>query len=98
MPEAAYALVEDVPASWDTYLERIKTLAGSRPEGLLVHLAGPTDEGFRIIELWESKAASERFRNDRSIGEVDRSAPIQQLQTTFRDLIVTNLLRMPTVE
>ena len=31
------------------------------PSGLLLHVAGPTEEGFRIIEVWESEAAWRRF-------------------------------------
>lgn len=50
----SYALVEDVPASWEWY-EVFARALGQRPSGLLLHVAGPTDEGFRIIEVWESE-------------------------------------------
>lgn len=30
-------------------------------EGLLVHVAGPVDGGFRVIDVWESAAAFGRF-------------------------------------
>ncbi|MGZ8697136.1 MAG: hypothetical protein ACXWZ1_07245 [Gaiellaceae bacterium] len=91
MPGATYALVEDVPASWDTYLERVEALDGRVPDGLLVHVAGPTDEGFRIIEIWESQAARERFRDELPTGELDRSVRVQHVHTIFRDLMVKNL-------
>jgi hypothetical protein len=51
----SYALVEDIPASWERYQVIARSL-GRAPRGLLVHVAGPTDEGFRIIEVWESEA------------------------------------------
>ena len=33
--------------------------------GLILHVAGPTDEGFRTIDLWESEQAWETFRSSR---------------------------------
>ena len=36
------------------------------PDGLILHVAGPTDEGFRTIEIWETREAWERCRAARS--------------------------------
>lgn len=33
-------------------------------EGLLLHLAYPTDRGFDLTEVWESKEQSEAFNRD----------------------------------
>ena len=30
-------------------------------EGLLVHVAGQTDKGFRVVDVWESESAFRRF-------------------------------------
>lgn len=57
----SYALVEDVAASWENYETFSAALAANAPPGLIVHAAGPTDEGFRIIEVWESEEAWQRF-------------------------------------
>jgi hypothetical protein len=35
------------------------------PEGLIAHAGGPTDTGWVVIEMWESKAAQEAFMNSR---------------------------------
>jgi hypothetical protein len=59
----SYVLVEDVAASWERY-ETVARSVGVRPSGLLLHVAGPTDEGFRIVEIWESEAAWRRFEPD----------------------------------
>ena len=59
-----YALVGDIPASWDRYAGLVPLLRDA-PNGLLLHVAGPTDEGFRIIEVWESEAAWRAFAVDR---------------------------------
>ena len=37
---------------------------GSAVEGLLVHLARETDDGFQVIEVWESRADYERSVDD----------------------------------
>ena len=55
-----YALVGDIPASWERYPDLARLLRRT-PRGLLLHVAGPTDEGFRIIEIWESEDAWRRF-------------------------------------
>ena len=75
-----YAVVEDVAASWEHYERFAEALAGPVPAGLILHAAGPTDEGFRIIGVWESEEAWERFRvrQDAVIGDSDarsRDAP-----------------------
>jgi hypothetical protein len=57
----SYAVVEDVAASWESYERFAAGIERSQPEGLIVHLAGRTDEGFRIIEIWESEEAWRRF-------------------------------------
>lgn len=91
MPDATYAVVQDVPASWDAYLERVEAIGAPLPEGLLVHVAGPTDEGFRVIEVWESQAAWERFRDERLAEVLDPSLRLRQTHTTIRDLMVRRL-------
>jgi len=57
----SYVLVEDVAASWERYERFAAPLRRGTPEGLILHAAGRTDEGFRIIEVWESEAAWRRF-------------------------------------
>lgn len=50
-----FVLVQDVPASWERYAPIERSLEAV-PRGLVLHVAGPTDEGFRIVEVWESEA------------------------------------------
>jgi hypothetical protein len=37
---------------------------GVWPDGQLGHVAGPTDDGFRVIDVWESREAFERFERE----------------------------------
>jgi len=78
----SYAFVEDVAASWERYEHFAAALEGPTPDGLILHAAGPTDEGFRIIGLWESEDAWRRFLADRLGGAVASS----ELPPVFRAL------------
>ena len=73
----AYAVVEDLPLSWHEY----------RPddvpcEGLILRVAGPTDEGVRAIEIWGSEEAWRRSHDD------DRVASATPSPSTRRELRV----------
>lgn len=49
------------------------------PEGLIFHAAGPIDEGWGVIDVWESRAHFDRFQAGRlgpAIAELgDRAMP-----------------------
>ncbi|HZQ66264.1 MAG TPA: hypothetical protein VFA66_13670 [Gaiellaceae bacterium] len=51
--QPAYVVVADIPVSWLDYCDRPPVAA--RP-GLLVEVAGPTEEGVRRIEIWHPEA------------------------------------------
>ena len=57
-----YAVVCDIPASWETYEPLGRALVNPVPSGLLLHVAGPTDEGYRVIDVWATREDWERFR------------------------------------
>ncbi len=65
LPDVAYACIHDVPSSWTEYERAAGSLVDPLPGGLLAHLAGPTDEGVRIIEIWDDEAAAARFHDER---------------------------------
>ena len=60
--------------------EDAEVLVLDKPAGLVVHAAGPTDEGFRIVALWESEEAWQRFAERVRSAEVP-SAPLEVLRT-----------------
>ena len=60
-----YACIHDVASSWANYERAAATLVDPPPRGLLAHIAGPTDEGVRIIEIWDDEDAAARFRDER---------------------------------
>ena len=58
--------------------------SGDWPEGMKSHVAGPTPDGWVVIEIWESKGAQEAFMANRlgaALGAVGLPAPAQIIET-----------------
>jgi hypothetical protein len=48
------------------------------PDGCQLHIAGPVEQGWRVITVWESREAFDRFREEKllpAIREVAGEAP-----------------------
>ena len=87
-----YAVVEDVPTNWHDY-DRISAGAFEPvPIGLILHVAGPTDEGIRIIEVWDGKSARERFRAERLARVLAALGATTAGQPRFRDFEAIHLV------
>jgi hypothetical protein len=88
----AYAYVQDVAASWEQYEQVAAGLVDPPPRGLVIHIAGPTDEGVRIIDVWESEEAWECFRSERLAPAIAALGGPSRPEPTFRDLHPTHVL------
>lgn len=82
----SYAFVQDVASSWDQYERVTAPLMDPAPAGLILHVAGPTDEGFRTIELWESEQAWQRFQAERLAPAIAALGGPTRPEPTFRGL------------
>jgi hypothetical protein len=51
-------------ASIDQF-DQVMENVGAEPEGLQARYVGPSADGLRVVTLWESKAAADRFFTDR---------------------------------
>ena len=64
----AIGMVVEVPgatqAQYDAAIARMG-LQENPPEGCLVHMAGPVDGGWRVVDVWESQEHFDRFRDER---------------------------------
>lgn len=60
-----YAVVQDVPTSWANYAALAAAIGDPVPDELILHVAGPTDDGFRTIEIWESREGWRRWCEQR---------------------------------
>jgi hypothetical protein len=63
-----YAILSRVPApieAYDALHAAVKRRSeGQATDGLLVHIGRPIDDGFEVIEVWESREQYERFTRD----------------------------------
>jgi hypothetical protein len=81
-----YAYVQDVASSWEQYEQVTASLVDPLPAGLLLHVAGPTDEGVRIIDVWENEDDWERFRIERLAPAIAALGGPARPEPTFRDV------------
>jgi hypothetical protein len=54
-------------------------LAESLPEGLIFHAAGPTEDGWRVVEVWESQEAADAYFQGR-LGQVLQNVGVSSCQ------------------
>ncbi|MEA3202595.1 MAG: hypothetical protein QOI63_261 [Thermoplasmata archaeon] len=64
----AIAMLIEFPGTNLTQYDRVVgrlNLKGRTYQGGLFHVAGATDDGVRIVDVWESQAAFDAFLNDK---------------------------------
>ena len=80
----AIAVMQDFPGGtqqqYDQVLEQLD-LGGNTPKGNLFHTAGPIDEGWRVLDVWESQDALNAFLA--KLGPIAQSAGAPQPQVTI---------------
>jgi hypothetical protein len=63
----AVCLIFDAPgvtqAQYDQVREEVS--GDGPPEGAIYHVAGPTENGWYVVETWESQEALDRFFRDK---------------------------------
>jgi hypothetical protein len=47
------------------------------PDGCELHIAGPVEQGWRVITVWESREAFDRFRQEKLLPAIREVAPEQ---------------------
>jgi hypothetical protein len=67
----AYCVVVDNPKGsaelYEQLLQRVVASGDIPPQGAIFQVAGPAEGGWRVITVWESREAHERFRDERLI-------------------------------
>jgi hypothetical protein len=88
--DRAYAVVHDVAASWADY-DLVRAALPAIGTDLVLHAAGPTDEGFRTIDVWCSEAAWNHHRVELDLAFDHLTTP-----PVVRALHVDHLVATPT--
>lgn len=63
-----FGVMQDMPGVSEKEYHMVeKHLGPDRPPGLIAHVSGPTPEGWRIIDIWQSEDAFRRFQSERLV-------------------------------
>lgn len=81
-----YAFVQDVAASWEHYRRVAEPVFQPAVDGLVLHVAGRTDEGYRIIAVWESREAWQRFQEQTLLPAIAAVGGPSRPEPAFRDV------------
>jgi hypothetical protein len=85
----AVCLVVDIPGGkieqYDAVMASLEESGGRLGDGQTFHMAGPTDDGFTVVDVWNSREDFDRFMQDR-LGEAIQAAGIPQ--PTIREIPV----------
>lgn len=67
-----FAIVHDVAGSWHDYRHIREISEREATPGLVVHAAGPTNDGFRTVDLWRTDALwqAQQHRFDRAVSSL----------------------------
>jgi hypothetical protein len=80
----AVVIVNEIEGGNQDFYEQVnpKVMPGGQlPDGCQLHIAGPIDNGWRVITVWDSDEQFQEFRNEklipaiRDVGAEDRIAP-----------------------
>jgi hypothetical protein len=71
----AYCVISDNPTGsaelYEQVMQRVAASGEMPPQGAIFQVAGPADGGWRVISVWESREAQERFRDELLIPALD---------------------------
>jgi hypothetical protein len=82
----AVAVIVDIPGGNEQVYEQLTAKLfppGKLPEGWLVHLAGPTADGWRIVNVVPSQEHFEDFARDHLIPAVQQAENVTPQLTFF---------------
>jgi hypothetical protein len=84
-----YGVIVRVPAPIRAYeashAEVMKATGGQSGDGLIFHVARATEQGFEMIEVWESKAHSDKF-NEEVVGPAVTRTGVDQSGANLKSL------------
>jgi hypothetical protein len=79
--------IYDVPGAtreqYDQVDQKMREKMGdAKPDGVHTHIAAVTDEGLRVIEVWDSVEHADRFDTEAGLGEAMQEAQIPEPRVT----------------
>ncbi|MEV6522478.1 hypothetical protein [Longispora sp. NPDC051575] len=89
-----YGVLQEMPGVDEAEYRMVeKHLGPDRPPGLLAHVAGPVEGGWRIINVWRDEDAFRRFQSERLLRAAGLAAQEDGFDAGkaagFRSVVVT---------
>jgi len=81
VPSLTQEKYEEVVRRLTNGKSRLESPSDVGVEGLLVHAAGQGEDGFWIVDVWESQEAADRFK--KVIGPIARESGIEEPMKTY---------------
>ena len=79
----ALALLLEFPGATQEQFDRVAEKIGSiAPTGLLYHVEGPIQGGWRVVDVWESQEAVDKFFQE-ELGQALQEAGVAIPQSQF---------------
>ena len=81
-----HAYCREMPGVTEEMATSVDKEVGEAPvAGLVAHVSGPTENGWRIIDVWESEEDYNRFRSERLLPAMEKAtgvhAPTQPFES-----------------
>ncbi len=87
-------VIADNPGVSQVQYEQVsQELGDPKKWGILVHIAGPVEGGWRVIEVWESEEALQRFFGNETVQRAFQKAGIPPIHP-----VISPVFRMVDVE
>ena len=89
-----FGVVQEMPGVSEAEYRMVEQHLGpDRPPGLLAHVAGPAEGGWRIVNIWQDEQAFRRFQSERLMRAAGLAAQNEGFDASkaasFRSITVT---------
>jgi hypothetical protein len=82
-PRTSTTFILEVAEAGENEYDALMKAAGRNPPGRLFHSAGPTDDGWIMVEVWDSREAFEAFLCERLLPAARRIGCFVSLEQSF---------------
>ena len=92
----AVVVVNEIEGANQDFYDQVnpKVMPGGQlPEGCQVHIAGPTESGWRVITVWDSDERFQQFRDETLIPTMREVGGEQRIAPAIKTSPVHNLIK-----
>jgi hypothetical protein len=91
----AVVIVNEIEGGSQDFYESVNPKVmpdGKLPEGCKLHIAGPVDNGWRVITVWDSDEQFQQFRDEKLIPAIREAGGEERVAPSISSNPVHNLL------